>query len=541
MIKSVRIKLFIIFTIFLTSCICLSLFMNLKYLEKYYVYKNKSDFYNIYERINEINSKEPETMEAIMDNINRTEKINNVILFPKSPVIKYSSKFGIREGNRDGLIEKPLADLMLTKMSEIKTDYIYEVVKFPTPNFTDDDILKGMGHDQRQRSNIHDLGNKGKKNVILDSSTSRIEEREIVFIKELDTGEMLILRKPLHDIRNNLKIANEFLMFTGGIIIILGSIFIFFFSKRITKPIVDLSHIAKDISNLDFSKKYKVKSKDEIGALGDSINLISEELNKAMDDLIDANSKLKEDIERKQQIDEMRKNFISSVSHELKSPIGITRGYVEGLKYNIANNEEKRNRYYDILINEADKMDKMVKQLLNLSNLESGVFELEKSIFNISLLIDIVIEKHTPIFKEKGIEVKVIIDEDHFVEADVLRVEQVISNYLTNGINHIDEGKYIEVRTKLVDKKIRVSVTNSGKNIPEEDLQNIWDSFYKVDKARTREYGGTGLGLSIVKSIMEHHEGKYGVINREIGVEFWFQLDIINEEYDFDKALANPL
>ncbi|PAB56218.1 histidine kinase dimerization/phospho-acceptor domain-containing protein, partial [Anaeromicrobium sediminis] len=341
MIKSVRTKLFLIFTMFLILSISLSFFMNVKYLEKYYVYRNERIFFSTYEQISEAYLNEAETIEDIMYNIDRNENINSLILFEKSPVIKYSSSFRKREAIKNGVIRKDLADLIFTKMNDLNTDYIYEVIKLHTPDF-----------------------------------------REIVFIKELDTGEILILKKPLHVVSTSSKIANEFLLFTGVITIIFGSIFIFLFSKRITRPIIDLSHIAKSISNLDFSKKYKVKSKDEIGILGDSMNLICEELNKAIDDLIEANVKLKEDIERRKEIDEMRKKFISSISHELKSPIGITKGYAEGLKYHIANNEEKRNRYCDILIHEADKMDKMIKQLLNLSNLESEVFKLEKSIFN---------------------------------------------------------------------------------------------------------------------------------------------------------------
>ncbi|MCG8485711.1 MAG: ATP-binding protein [Clostridia bacterium] len=302
-------------------------------------------------------------------------------------------------------------------------------------------------------------------------------------------------------------------------------------SKRLTGPIEELSNIAKSIANLDFSKRLILEKKVEIGILGDSINLISDELQEVMDDLIEANIALKKAIEQKKQIDEMRKSFISSISHELKSPIVIKRSYAEGLKYNIVNDQQEKVRYCDILIDEVEKMDKIVKQLLSLSDLESETFELEQSIFNISVLIDDVIEKFDPILNEKNIETKVITNENYMVNADYLMIEQVISNYLTNAINHIDEDKYIEVSVQAVGEKVRVSVINSGENIPEEDLKNIWESFYKVDKARSREYGGTGLGLSIVKSIMEHHQEKYSVVNRKFGVEFWFELNLINKEY----------
>lgn len=527
MIKSVRIKLFLIFTVFLTFFIGLTLLMNLEFLEKYYFYKNKAIFYDAYERINRSYSNGLEDFRDTIDKIDVTQKIASVVLKKGSPMIKYYSRF--RKGNEIdlGIIPKELANEIFIKRSQIKSDCVYEVLAFRTPNSRPTEDFKRRPS-SGQGSKIHDLRQGDTRNKIEDDSLRAMED--IVFIKELDSGEILILRKPLHEIIENSKIANEFLLYVGLLTIILGSIFIFFLSKRLTGTIVELSHIAKGISNLDFSKKYKVKTKDEIGVLGDSINLISEELHKAMDDLMEANSKLKEDIERKKEIDEMRKNFISSVSHELKSPIGITKGYVEGLKYNIANNEEKKNRYYDILIDEMDRMDKMVKQILNLSTLESGVFELDETIFNISVLIEEVVEKYSPALREKDIDVKISADEDYFVKADYLRIEQVVCNYLINATNHVDEDKYIEIKAQQADKNVIISVINSGRNISEEDLESIWESFYKADKARSREYGGTGLGLSIVKSIIEHHQGKYGVINREIGVEFWFELNLINEE-----------
>ncbi|WP_459195583.1 sensor histidine kinase [Wukongibacter baidiensis] len=254
----------------------------------------------------------------------------------------------------------------------------------------------------------------------------------------------------------------------------------------------------------------------------------TEELRRTKDDLLEENVKPNEEIEGKKQRDETRKNFITNIFIELKSSIGITKGYAEGLKYNIAKNEEKRNLYYEILIDEADKMDKMVRQLLSISNLESEVFGLEKSILNISVLIRRVVEKFAFSFKEKDIKVKTIIDGNYLIKADYLKIEQAISNFLIDAINHVDELNDIEIRTQLVGEKVRVSVINSGRNIPERELEGIWDSFYKNDEVRYGVYKGTGLGLSIVKSIMEQHLAKYGVINRETGVEFWFEFNIIN-------------
>ncbi|WP_432666481.1 ATP-binding protein [Wukongibacter baidiensis] len=528
MIKSVRVKVFLYFTLFLVFFVYFSTFINIKFYDKYFVYRSESIFYDAYERINEVYLGESESLRSTFGDILGPKFIRSMIIDKETLTIKYDSKSRERTGpigestgltgERTGPIMELIRLFMRKNINEIKKNYLYEVINVYPSRKNYNNTINDVILDPSQGINIY----------AKDPHKYRITE--IIFIKELDRGDFLVLRKPIHINDDNIKIANEFLLSVGTISILLGSIFVFFFSKQLTKPIIELSQIARSISKLDFSKKYKVKTKDEIGILGDSINLISEELHGAMDDLREANYKLKEDIERKKEIDEMRKRFISSVSHELKSPIGITRGYVEGLKYNVANNEAKRNRYYDILIDEAEKMDKMVGQLLNLSDLESETFELDESIFNISVLINIVVEKFDHILKEKGIEVKISIGEEYFISADSLKIEQVISNYLSNAINHVDERKYIEIRTALVDEKVRVSVINSGKNIPEEDLKNIWDSFYKVDKARSREYGGTGLGLSIVKSIMDQHQGIYGVRNKESCVEFWFELNRISEE-----------
>lgn len=510
MIKSVRLKLFLYFTIFLTFFVFLSTFMNIKFFDKYFFYRNESIFYNAYERINELNLNETESLQSTLRNVTSTMYVKSTVYEKETLAVKADSE---AHHNKDH-IHLMTIDLINKRIDDIRNGHIYEIVQPPPPGANYNNSVKSVPR-------------KGRDVDFQAPSGQGV--RELIFIKALDTGDFLVLRKPLHVIIDNSKITSEFLIYVGAITILLGSIFVFFFSKQITKPIIELSHIAQSISNLNFSKKYKVKTQDEIGILGDSINLISEELHKALDELVSANAELKEDNDRKKEIDEMRKSFISNVSHELKSPIGITKGYAEGLKYSIVNTEEKKRRYYDMLIDEAEKMDKMVKQLLSLSNLESEAFELEESVFNISILIEEVIEKFDLTLKEKGIEAKITIDNDYFIKADYLKIEQVIINYLTNALNHVDGHKHIEIKTQLIDEKVRTSIINSGNNIPQEDLERIWDSFYKVDKARSREYGGTGLGLSIVKSIMEHHTGGYGVENTDFGVEFWFELNILGE------------
>ena len=221
----------------------------------------------------------------------------------------------------------------------------------------------------------------------------------------------------------------------------------------------------------------------------------------------------------------MRTEFLANVSHELKTPIALIQGYAEGLKEGINDDQESRDFYCDVIMDEAGKMNKLVRNLLDLNQLEFGKDNLRFERFDIRELIGGVLQSSEIMIEQK--EAKVIFNQEEpvYVWGDEFKVEQVVRNYFTNALNHIEGDKIIEMKLKKHDDKVRISVFNTGKPIPEEDLNQIWDKFYKVDKARTREYGGNGIGLSIVKAIMNSLQQEYGVQNYENGVEFWFELD----------------
>jgi signal transduction histidine kinase len=221
----------------------------------------------------------------------------------------------------------------------------------------------------------------------------------------------------------------------------------------------------------------------------------------------------------------MRKEFLSNVTHELKTPIALIQGYAEGLKDNISEDAESREFYCDVIMDEASKMNKMVKKLLTLNQLEFGNDMVEIERFDIVALIRSVLENSDILLKQKEIRVQFDHAETVDVWADEYMMEEVVTNYLTNAIHHAENEKVIDIRVLREGDRVRVSVFNTGAPIPQEDIEKIWIKFYKVDKARTREYGGNGIGLSIVKAIMESHNKPYGVINHSNGVEFWFELD----------------
>lgn len=353
----------------------------------------------------------------------------------------------------------------------------------------------------------------------------------------LSDGAYMLLRTPLESIRESVAISNRFLGYAGCVVVIFAATFMIWITGKFTKPILELADIAEKMSNLNFDVKYNRHDKDEIGILGNSINRLSEKLEATISELKSANNELQKDIEQKIQIDEMRKEFLSNVSHELKTPIALIQGYAEGLQDGIHDDDKENQQFYcEVIMDEADKMNQMVKKLLSLNQIEFGNNQTVMERFNLDDLIRGVLQSVDILTKQNGIQVIYENSEPVFVWADEYQMEEVITNYVSNAIHHAAYEKKIEVAVEKKEDIARVSVYNTGEKIPEEDLDKVWIKFYKVDKARTREYGGSGIGLSIVKAIMDAHNQRCGVRNRENGVEFWFELDCKNSVVQMKKT-----
>lgn len=354
----------------------------------------------------------------------------------------------------------------------------------------------------------------------------------IMLSGKLDNGYFLYIRIPVTSIQDSVKISNNFLLLMAGFTILIASIMVSIVSRKFTEPILELNNIAKKMSNLDFSQKYKItNAKDEINDLGKSINTMSDKLEKTIKQLRSSNIELERDIEEKSKIDEMRKTFISDVSHELKTPIALIQGYSEGLLENVNTDEESRKFYAEVILDETNKMDKLVKQLLELMKLEYGKREFNNKEFNIVELEKEVIRKTNVMVEGKQAEILFDSNQEIQVFADDFYIEQVLTNYLTNAIKNVEEmygEKYIKISNEIKseENKVCIKVFNTGKNISEENLNRIWNRFYKADESRHREDGGTGIGLAFVKAIMSNYDNKYGVRNLENGVEFYFELDM---------------
>ncbi len=352
----------------------------------------------------------------------------------------------------------------------------------------------------------------------------------LMLISNMDNGYIIYIKIPITPIKESVRISNEALLVIGFLMIIISACLSSFISKKFTKPIIELNKITKKMSELKFDEKYRITdTDDEINKLGKNINEMSDKLQITIEQLRQNNNELEKDIEKKSKIDEMRKQFISDVSHELKTPIGLIQGYAEGLLENVNNDEESRKFYAEVILDESKKMDTMVKRLLELMKLEYQDRQFKDVEYDLAEQIKEEIRRNTVILEENKIDVEFEEINPIKVFADQEYIEQVLSNYFTNAIKHCIEKsgeRKIVIRTeKRENSKIRLYVYNTGDQISKEYIDKIWGRFYKIDSSRNRECGGTGIGLALVKAIMNNYHNDYGVCNYDNGVEFYCDIN----------------
>lgn len=353
----------------------------------------------------------------------------------------------------------------------------------------------------------------------------RIGSNYIELVGGLKGSYWIYVRSNYQSIRESAAISNEFLTYAGIIVTVLCVLIMIFVSSQYTKPILALAKLAQKMEELNFNVRYEEKRSDEIGVLGHSMNSLSDKLQETISELKTANNELQLDLQRRSEQEQMRQEFLANVSHELKTPIALIQGYAEGLQENVNDDPESRDFYCEVIVDEADKMNKMVKKLLSLNQLEFGNGQVHLEHFDVREVVKSVLASSDILFRQQEITLSFAEPDPVFVWADEYMTEEVVMNYVSNAINHIGGERIIEVKIMSSDGRARISVFNTGEKIPEEEIDKIWNKFYKVDKARTREYGGNGIGLSIVKAIMEAHNQQFGVKNYDNGVEFWFELD----------------
>ncbi|WP_026526949.1 sensor histidine kinase [Butyrivibrio sp. VCD2006] len=412
------------------------------------------------------------------------------------------------------------ADSQMLKSSSGDADYMARIL---WDNLIGDTLMNSEAMDNKR------ILEKNEMYTIQIETDKRLNTEYLEIWGVIDTGYIVMVRCAIAGIHESVSISNGFLLYIGLIAIVIGSVSILYLSNRITKPVLQLTRISNEMKNLNFEAKYQSadqrKTTNEIDILGDNINDLSEALEKTIKELKTANNELKQDIEKKEQIDEMRREFLSNVSHELKTPIALIQGYAEGLEEGITDDPESMAFYCDVIRDEASKMDTLVKKLLTLNQLEFGNDVAQMERFDITETIKNYVKSADILTKQKNAKVQMQDYPPIYVWADEFKTEEVLMNYYSNALNHIGGENIIEIKLTQHEDKVRISVFNTGEPIPADSIDHIWEKFYKVDKARTREYGGSGVGLSIVKAIMESMHQEYGVNNYDNGVEFWFELE----------------
>jgi len=472
----------------LIVCILLVLLIiNVCFLEPYYIRNKETEFVRMYEELK--NAVENDTVEdeETADVLRRLAEKSNISFL----VVDSVNNRMVTNVHDIDMLENQLVGYLLGQMQK------------------DSKVLKSTEQYQ-----------------IMQSEDPWNETEYIEMWGDFDGGSRFLLRSPLESIQESAALSNRFLIIVGCTMTAICIVLVWYFSKKMSEPIRELAVLSERMANLDFEAKYTSGGSNEIGELGANFNRMSEKLESTISELKSANNSLQKDIERKEKLEQMRSEFMGNVSHELKTPISLIQGYAEGLKEGVNEDSESREFYCDVIIDEAAKMNQMVKNLMALNELEFGDKEIEFERFDLAAVIGGVLQSMEILAQQKQAKVIYRQKEPVYVWGDEFKTEQVVRNYVSNAYNHLDGERVVEVKIQAAEGRARASVFNTGAPIPEESLSHIWDKFYKVDKAHTREYGGNGIGLSIVKAVMESFHQKYGVCNYDNGVEFWFELDI---------------
>lgn len=484
--RSFRRQLTTIFSAVMAGTLLVIFFSGMMFLEKYYIHDKQKQVMVTYEKFNTAAQEGTLDTEEFQESFRKSSATNNISAMVMG-LDRSIRLYATRDMER---LYRQLQDyafnresIEMTKVLKEESNYIIRQIR---DRFTDMEYLEMLGN--------------------------------------LDSGDFFIMRTPLESIRDSVMLSNRFYTGIGAAAIVISAIIIYLFSRKVTKPVMELADISKRMTALDFDAKFESKGENEIDVLGEHMNQLSEALEKTISELKTANNELRRDIEHKEKIDEMRKEFLANVSHELKTPLALIQGYAEGLKDGINEDAESREFYCEVIVDEAQKMNQMVKKLLTLNEVEFGQENVSMERFDVAELIEGLAQSCSLLVEQKGGELRTKVSGPLYVWSDELKIEEVLTNYISNACNHLEGEKIVEIKAVPKDDKVRISVFNTGKQIPEEDMERIWEKFYKVDKAHTREYGGSGIGLSIVKALMDSVNGTYGVKNYTNGVEFWIEL-----------------
>ena len=483
MTRSIFLKMFISIAILITAVVSIILMLYTTYFEKYY------------------KSRKVDNIESEVKSLALTLSESDL-----QPQIIQQKTFSFAKENESSVFFVHTKDSISDK-SLYTSGCTIEINSFNNDFFT----REMQKWEEIYNNNIENLVNGNVVSYeIMDSDQRKYAVSVSTVTKESSLEGMIFSFTSMQPIAEATIFVTEYYVWVFVCVLVLIVVLAYWFSKVVSRPLIKITQVASNIANLDFSQRCTVHSKDELGKLSDTINSMSDNLSSAL-------NKLESDLET-------RKDLVTSISHELKTPISVIQGYADGIADGMENGTIKK-EYIDIIVEETRKMNVLVDDMLNLSQLESSGISLDMQPFSICRLIDYAMKKYKHAFKQKEIETDTIfLSDEILVYADGKRIEQVVSNLLSNAIKHTPSGGNISISVQKLSKTIEVTVFNSGLRIQDQDINKIWDKFYRVEKSRNKLLGGTGLGLSIVKNILLLHQSDFGVRNTDTGVEFYFTL-----------------
>lgn len=503
--NKIAVKLFLITSVVFVIFISVTLIFQIMFFEKYYISKKLSNFQNDLKNLSNTMSTQIINQNVAMEKFKKFDDDNN-----SKTVIVNITQFNYHMIN--GTMQSDLGYIFYAFDKKINSTVLPLLIREWAIT---------------ARSPYHDYILKGKNIMIKRKTINNVNYiiGAAPIVRGGSVNNVIFSMVSLQPVGDAVKTMREFYIYIYIFALILILVLSYIYSVMIAKPLVRLKRTASKMTELDFTTKYEVKSNDEIGELGNILNFLSEKLDKTLGELRDSNEKLKEDIEKERQLEIMRKEFVAGVSHELKTPLTLIGGYAEALKDNIVDQKDK-DFFVDVILDESKKMGFLVKDMLDLSQLETGNLKMNFEEFDIADLLNFVLMKFSKNISDKKIRLeKNFCSESVMVKGDVMRIEQVLMNLISNAMRHVPGGGIIKIEISKENEKSVVSIENEGDKIPQDEIEKIWERFYKIDKSRSREAEGTGIGLSIVKNILLLHKSTFGVFNTDNGVKFYFTLE----------------
>ena len=544
----------VLFFLLMIGTILLSFLVNSLFLENYYISDRKKDLVKVYNELQDASVHELLTTDEfdvslreslrkgnmsllVMDSGTRTVKVWSADELLMEERL-YANIFGITPILGKGKSEQDLYPGDQESVGEFGDGGFFDYEgNEEDPDMESEEEYDSAANAEYVITEILEQGQPYTINVVLDR---RARSKSIEMWGPLGESSFFLLRTPLEDIRSSAAAANRFFGYVGLFLAIAGTGIAFWLSRRITEPLRQLTEISVRMKQLDFSAKYDGANHTELDILGRNMNELSEKLEETISALRTANNDLQRDLDRRNRQEEMRQDFLSNVTHELKTPIALIRGYAEGLQDGIADDPESRAFYLDTIVDESDKMNVIVQKVLLLNQLEFGDDSVAMERFDVADMIRNYLGSASLLAEQENIKVQFEQKSPVYVWGDPFMIQEVFQNYYSNALHYVEARsekgslpeKVIDIRCDVSGDTARVTVFNTGNPIPEDSLPHIWEKFYKVDKARTRAYGGSGVGLSIVKAIMDLHHKAYGADNYQNGVAFWFELDTVMKDQE---------